>query len=63
MKLKSWRAEKDLTQIELAEKVGVTPITVHLWEKGEVKPRVDVAIKVCEILGCSVEDVEEFKDV
>ena len=29
----------DLTQIQFAERLGVSSITVHRWESGESRPR------------------------
>ncbi len=33
--LKNWRASNAMTQIELAEALGVHPLTVAQWEQGK----------------------------
>lgn len=37
---KTIREQNNLTQLELAYKLNVTPGTIHKWEKG-IKPRLD----------------------
>ena len=44
------RAQHDLTQKELAEKVGVSPSTVGSWERGRTSPRRDNLRKLRRIL-------------
>lgn len=51
------RAQKGLTQEELAEKVGVTRQTVIAIEKGNYTPSVLLAIKIASIFKMQVEDI------
>jgi transcriptional regulator with XRE-family HTH domain len=39
MKLKEARERLGLTQEQIAERLGVTPLTVHRWEQGKASPR------------------------
>jgi DNA-binding XRE family transcriptional regulator len=56
-KLKTRRILADLTQEDLAKKVGVTRQTVLAIEKGNYAPSVLLAIRLARALGCTVEDL------
>lgn len=43
--------------MELAELVGTSKNTIGNIERGKYTPRIDLAIKVCNALGTSVENV------
>ena len=49
-KLKLARVEKDLSQAELAEKVGVTRQTIGLIEAGGYNPTLNLCIAICKVL-------------
>lgn len=49
-KLKLARVEKDLSQAELAEKVGVTRQTIGLIEAGGYNPTLNLCIAICKAL-------------
>ena len=49
-KLKLARVEKDLSQAELAEKVGVTRQTIGLIEAGGYNPTLILCIAICKAL-------------
>ena len=53
--LKSARLKKGLTQLELAQKVGVVRETVSLWESGTNRVNSEMLVRLSEILGCSVD--------
>ena len=44
LKLKAARAEKDLSQADLAEKVGVSRQTISAIEKGDYNPTINLCI-------------------
>ncbi len=56
-KVKTRRVLSDLTQEDLAQKVGVTRQTVLAIEKGNYAPSVVLALRLAKTLGCSVEDL------
>jgi putative transcriptional regulator len=56
-KIKELRARHNLTQDELAEKVGVTRQTMLYLEKGKYNPSLILAHKVAEVLGSTIEEV------
>ena len=51
------RKEKSITQEQLAEMVGVTRQTIIAIEKGNYSPSVFLALKICAVLGKTVEEV------
>lgn len=56
------RAERGVTQEELAKSVGVTRQTVIAIEKGNYTPSVTLAIKITKFFGKKVEEVFKLKE-
>ncbi len=61
-RIKELRARLNLTQDELAEKVGVTRQTLLYLEKGKYNPSLFLAYKVAEVLKSTIEDVFIIED-
>lgn len=57
MTLKSLRTNAGMTQRQAAEAMGVTQGTIYLWEKGKVDPPFTKLQKLCDLYGCTVDDV------
>ncbi|SCX25856.1 putative transcriptional regulator [Ruminococcaceae bacterium P7] len=57
LKLKSARAALDLSQQQLAEKVGVSRQTINAIEKGDYNPTIRLCIAICRALGKSLDDL------
>lgn len=55
--LKVERAKKDITQAELAEKIGVSRQTINAIEKGKFVPSTILALKMAKYFGCNVEEI------
>jgi len=51
------RKQAALTQVELAERVGVTRQTIISIEKGNYVPSVQLALRLASILDASVEEL------
>ena len=51
------RIQMNLTQFDLATKVGVDRSTVAKWELGVAFPRVEVLLKLSEIFSCTVDEL------
>ena len=61
-KIKELRARQNLTQDELAEKVGVTRQTLLYLEKGKYNPSLVLAYKVAGVLKSTIEEVFIIED-
>lgn len=57
LKLKSARAALDLSQQQLAEKVGVSRQTINAIEKGNYNPTIKLCFAICRTLGKSLDDL------
>lgn len=53
--------EKDLTQIELANQVGITNVTISRYLSGERKPRIEIVTKLAEVLNTTVDYLLGYK--
>lgn len=51
------RKARGLTQEALAEKVGITQAVVSRYESGDRFPKLTIAAKIAEALGCKVDDL------
>ena len=57
LKLKAARAEKDLSQADLAEKVGVSRQTISAIEKGDYIPTINLCIRICKVLERTLDEL------
>ena len=57
LRLKSARAALDLSQQDLADKVGVSRQTINAIEKGDYNPTVNLCIAICRVLGKSLDEL------
>ena len=57
LKLKSARAALDLSQQDLAEKVGVSRQTINAIEKGDYNPTINLCRAICKVLGKTLDDI------
>lgn len=57
IKLKMARIEKDLSQEDLANLVGVTRQTIGLIEAGKYNPSLKLCIAICKALGKTLNDL------
>ncbi len=51
------RREKNLTQMQLADKLGITDRAVSKWETGRSLPDASVMLDLCGLLGITVNDL------
>ncbi|WP_112378540.1 helix-turn-helix domain-containing protein [Flagellimonas maritima] len=53
--LKKIRADKDISQDELAKKVGTSAPIIGRYERNEIKPSIDTAKAIADELGVTVD--------
>jgi transcriptional regulator with XRE-family HTH domain/DNA-directed RNA polymerase subunit RPC12/RpoP len=51
------RKKASLTQMQLAEKLGITDKAISKWERGIAMPDTSIMLKLCDILGISVNEL------
>ena len=61
-RIKELRARYDLTQEDLAKKVGVRRETILSIEKGNYYPSVKLAHDIAEVLQTTIDDLFVFDD-
>ena len=57
LKLKSARAAMDLSQQDLADKVGVFRQTINAIEKGDYNPTIKLCVAICRVLGKTLDEL------
>lgn len=57
LKLKSARAALDLSQQELADRVGVSRQTISAIEKGDYNPTINLCRAICKTLGKTLDEL------
>jgi transcriptional regulator with XRE-family HTH domain len=57
------RKKKGLSQEELAKRAGTIAVTIGRYERGEIKPSIDIAAKIAEILDVSLDYLVGSADV
>lgn len=56
------RARQDMTQAQLAEKLGVSRQTIHAIEKNKFNPSVTLALKMARFFEVTVEYLFELEE-
>ena len=56
-RLKVLRAERDWSQSDLAEKLGVSRQSVNAIETGKYDPSLPLAFRIAELFALSIEDI------
>lgn len=56
-----FRAERGISRRELSEAVGVNHQTIGYLERGDYKPSLELAMKIAQHFGVSVEMLFSFK--
>jgi putative transcriptional regulator len=61
-RIKEFRARHDLTQEDLAKKIGVRRETIVFLEKGKYNPSLKLAHDVAKILNSSIDELFIFEE-
>ena len=61
-RIKEYRARYDLTQKELADKVGVRRETIVFLEKGKYNPSLKLAYKIAKVFKTTIETLFIFEN-
>ncbi len=56
-KIKVFRAEREMTQADLAEEVAVSRQTINAIEKGKFDPSLPLAFKIAKLFNKTIEEV------
>lgn len=57
LRMKFARMEKNISQIELANRIGVTRQTIGMIEAGDYNPTLKLCIAICKELGKTLNDL------
>lgn len=57
LRLKAARATLDLSQKDLAQRVGVSRQTMNAIESGEYNPTIKLCLAICYVLGKRLDDL------
>ena len=57
MNLKEKRVLANITQTELAERMGVSQTAIALWENGRAMPSSDKLPMLAKIFGCTIDEL------
>ena len=55
-------AHGEMTQAELADRVGVTRQTIIAIEQGKYSPSLEMAFRIARVFGVPLDDVFEYPD-
>ena len=55
--LKYQRESAGLSQLELANKTGISHQNINRWEKGEVLPNIDFCVKLADFYGITLDEL------
>ena len=55
--LKAARVNASYTQVQAAQKLGVTANTVSRWESGKSRPTIEACLKMCKLYNLTLDDI------
>lgn len=60
--IKKYRKNKNMTQEEMASRLGVTAPAVNKWEKGSTLPDIALLAPIARLLGITTDELLSYKD-
>lgn len=61
-RIKILRAEKDISQDDLAKLIEVSRQTINAIENGKFNPSVKLVLKMSKVFGCTVEEIFQLEE-
>lgn len=61
-RLRILRAEHNLSQEQLSQKVGIARQTIHSIEKGKYTPNLELAFRIARAFNANIEDVFIYEE-
>ena len=61
-RIKEYRARYNMTQEELAKRVGVRRETIVFLERGRYNPSLKLAYRIAKVFNATIEDIFLFDD-
>lgn len=58
--LKEWRTHKELSQMDMADKIGISPSTYNIWENNPEEIRPKIAMQIAGALEVSIDEIIFF---
>jgi transcriptional regulator with XRE-family HTH domain len=55
--IRELRNARGWTQLELAARLAVTPVTVYNWERGRYEPRASQLRQLAQVFGVSMDEI------
>lgn len=55
--IKKYRLSINLTQVQLARRLGVTQSSVAMWETGKAMPRASMLVEMGKLFGVTIEQL------
>jgi len=62
-KLKVLRAEREMTQADLAESLSVSRQTINAIEKGKFDPSLPLAFKIAKLFELTIEEIFDSSEI
>jgi len=56
------RAEREWTQADLGERIGVSRNSVMAIESGKFDPSLPLAFRIADVFGCRIEEIFQRED-
>jgi transcriptional regulator with XRE-family HTH domain len=59
LRLKEILEKKQITQVDLARRLGVSTVTVNMWAQNKSEPSLKMTLKICDELKIKLSDLVE----
>ncbi len=61
LRLKEILEERGVKQYDLAQKLGVSKVSLSNWSTGKSQPSLGTIVRICQILDVKIEDLVQTK--